>query len=94
MPSQVTKTLFKDQGYGSDILTIPFRLSTGLFWRLDKEEFKPDRMTIIGISPDPIQKQGEFVKKHNLNVSTSRKKYLQKYHSSTTSVSDTQRREA
>jgi len=33
----------------------------------DKEEFKPDRMTIIGISPDPIQKQGEFVKKQNLN---------------------------
>jgi hypothetical protein len=92
MPSQVIKTLSKDQGYGSDRLTIPFRLSTGFILApLDKEEFKPDRMTIIGISPDPIQKQGEFVKKQNLNVSTSRKKCLQEYHTSTASVSDTQR---
>ncbi|KAK2465244.1 hypothetical protein APHAL10511_002598 [Amanita phalloides] len=32
-----------------------------------KEEFKPDKMTVIGISPDPVQKQGGFVTKHNLN---------------------------
>jgi peroxiredoxin Q/BCP len=35
-------------------------------------------MTIIGISPDPIKKQGAFVEKQKLNVSyyIFRKKYL------------------
>ncbi|KAF8631814.1 hypothetical protein AX17_005029 [Amanita inopinata Kibby_2008] len=33
----------------------------------EKDEFKHDKITIIGISPDPVEKQGQFVREQNLN---------------------------
>lgn len=34
----------------------------------DKEAFKPHKMAVMSLNPDPIKKQEEFVKKQNLNV--------------------------
>jgi hypothetical protein len=36
----------------------------------DKEAFKPHKMAVMSINPDPIKEQGGFVKKQNLNVGT------------------------
>ena len=34
----------------------------------EKDTFKPDKIQIIGISPDPVEKQKAFVEKEKLTV--------------------------
>jgi peroxiredoxin Q/BCP len=34
----------------------------------EKPMFNPDFVQVVGVSPDPVEKQKEFVTKHNLNV--------------------------